>query len=155
MKVTEFLTPIGKLWLFGEGDCLFEISFKKREGEREDNLPIFIETKKLLNAYFKGEKVDFSHLKLSYFVSPFREEVWSILKTIPYGKTMTYGDIAKIFEKKYNKKMSAQAVGMAVGRNLFPIIIPCHRILGKGGELTGYSGGIDKKIILLKIEKVL
>ena len=79
--------------------------------------------------------------------------MWEILKSIPYGMTMTYGDIAKIVAKKFGKeKMSAQAVGGAVGRNLFPIIIPCHRGVGKDGNLTGFSGGIEKKVKLLELE---
>ena len=84
----------------------------------------------------------------------FRRNVWKILKEIPYGKTMTYGDIANIVAKRKGlKRMSAQAVGGAVGHNKISIIVPCHRVIGSNGSLTGYAGGISRKISLLKIEK--
>ena len=85
--------------------------------------------------------------------SAFRQEVWQILLEIPYGKTMTYGEIAKRLEATYgHRKMSAQAVGGAVGHNPIPIIIPCHRVVGSDGSLTGFSAGIEKKIWLLRHE---
>ena len=83
----------------------------------------------------------------------FRKAVWEIMLTIPYGKTMTYGEIAKrIAEQKGVARMSAQAVGGAVGHNSISLIIPCHRVVGTGGSLTGYAGGIDKKLSLLRLE---
>ena len=86
----------------------------------------------------------------------FRKQVWEIMLTIPYGKTMTYGEIAaKIAQKKGLKKMSAQAVGGAVGHNAIALIIPCHRVIGTNGRLTGYAGGISKKVKLLQLEKAL
>ena len=85
--------------------------------------------------------------------SPFRKDVWEIMLTIPYGKTMTYGDIAKrIAEQKGIVRMAAQAVGGAVGHNSISLIIPCHRVVGADGSLTGYAGGIDKKVNLLRME---
>ena len=88
--------------------------------------------------------------------SPFRMQVWEILQKIPYGKTVTYGEIAKeISQNKLQKAMSAQAVGGAVGHNPISIIVPCHRVVGKNGNLTGYAGGIEKKIKLLTIEKIV
>lgn len=153
----KLISPIGELWLLSDGESLKEVSFKDRKEfdkfEERDNLDIFIKTKNMLNKYFEGQKVDFSSINISYKVSPFRKEVWKVLQSIPYGKTLTYGEIAKVVEKKLGKKkLSAQAVGGAVGANLFPIIIPCHRVVGKNNNLTGYSGGLDKKIKLLEIE---
>ena len=154
---SKLISPIGELWLLSDGESLKEISFEHREDfknfEENDKIKIFSDTKFLLSKYFAEEKVDFSKLKLSFNVSPFRKTVWEILKTIPYGETMTYGEIAKIVGQKFGKeKISAQAVGGAVGANLFPIIIPCHRVVGKDNNLTGYSGGLEKKIKLLEIE---
>ena len=88
--------------------------------------------------------------------SDFQQAVWELLLAVPYGKTVTYGELARaVAEKRGVAKMSAQAVGNAVGRNPVAVIVPCHRVLGKGGKLTGYNGGIDKKAALLKIEKLL
>ena len=85
--------------------------------------------------------------------TPFRKAVWDILLTIPYGETMTYGEIAKILAQNIGKeKMSAQAVGGAVGHNPVSIIVPCHRVVGADGSLTGYAGGIDRKKFLLELE---
>ena len=87
--------------------------------------------------------------------SSFRKMVWEIMLTIPYGKTMTYGEIAtEVARRRGLSKMSAQAVGGAVGHNAISIIIPCHRVVGSDGNLTGYAGGIDKKVHLLTLEQV-
>ncbi|MBO5589503.1 MAG: MGMT family protein, partial [Anaerovibrio sp.] len=83
-----------------------------------------------------------------------RMDVWNVVKEIPYGKTMTYGEIAQLLSKKRGKKASAQAVGGAVGNNPIPIMVPCHRVLGSGKTITGYTGGIDKKKFLLELEKI-
>jgi len=117
----------------------------------EEDLEIFKETRKWLQEYFEGKNPK-NKLKLKPEGSNFRKDVWDILLTIPYGTVITYGDIAKKLEKKYKKKMSAQAVGGAVGHNPISIIIPCHRVVGTNGSLTGYAGGINKKIELLKLE---
>lgn len=116
-------------------------------------LPIFIETEKWLEEYF-NQKTPKSNPPLKLEGTNFQKDVWEILKQIPYGKTTTYGDIAKTLEKKYQRKMSAQAVGRAVGKNPISIIVPCHRVVGSNGNLTGYAGGIDKKIKLLQIEQI-
>ena len=93
-------------------------------------------------------------MPLHFIGTDFQKEVWKILESIPYGKTMTYGEIADVIAKNRGlKRMSAQAVGGAVGRNEISIIVPCHRVVGSNGSLTGYAGGIDKKIELLKLEK--
>lgn len=137
------------LWFDGQkyfGDTLY--------GEYEEkNLPVFEKTAAWLDIYFSGENPGFTP-PLSFSASPFRQAVWEILLTIPYGKTMTYGEIAKkIAAQNKTEKMSARAVGGAVGHNPISIIVPCHRVVGANGSLTGYAGGIDLKVKLLKLEK--
>lgn len=124
-----------------------------REGIMEyPKLPVFQTTKRWLDLYFRGEIPDFTpNLRLEG--THFRKAVWEILLSIPYGQTMTYGEIAgKIAEQKGLPRMSAQAVGIAVGHNPISIIVPCHRVVGSDGSLTGYAGGVEKKAALLAIE---
>lgn len=102
-----------------------------------------------LNRYFDNEKPDINELPLAPEGNEFRRSVWDILKNIPYGTCITYGDIAKEISLQTGKKMSAQAVGGAVGHNPIGIIIPCHRVIGADGSLTGYAGGLDIKRKLL------
>mgnify|MGYP004647524319 CR=1 FL=1 len=105
-----------------------------------------------LDQYFKGQK-PFITPPIQLEGTEFRKSVWSILQTIPYGKTITYGEIGKqVAEKQGKETFSAQAVGGAVGHNPISIIIPCHRVVGSNGSLTGYAGGIDRKIALLELE---
>lgn len=120
----------------------------------EQKLSIFTETDRWLTLYFQGQKPDFTPLiAFGAKVSEFRKEVWKILLSIPYGKTLTYGDIARqISVSKGIERMSAQAVGGAVGHNPISLIVPCHRVVGTNGSLTGYAGGIDKKVKLLELE---
>lgn len=121
----------------------------------EKNLPIFKETSKWLDIYFSGKKPDFIPEYKINNLSPFRQEVIEIMNTIPYGSTITYNDISKIIAQKRGiKRMSSQAVGGAVGWNPICIIIPCHRVVGTNGSLTGYGGGINNKVALLALEKV-
>ena len=105
-----------------------------------------------LEDYFAGLRPEISRLNLAPDGSDFRRMVWDILCAIPYGASMSYGQIAAIIEKNTGKRMSAQAVGGAVGHNPISIIIPCHRVLGTDGSLTGYAGGLDKKVFLLNLE---
>ena len=115
--------------------------------------PILAEAKRWLDVYFSGEEPNFTP-PLHPIGSPFRQAVWQILLQIPYGQTTTYGEIARQLAEKHGiAHMSAQAVGGAVGHNEVSIIIPCHRVVGANGSLTGYAGGIDKKIRLLELEK--
>jgi len=115
-------------------------------------MPILLEAKRWLDIYFAGKEPNFTP-PLHPIGSAFRQSVWEILLQIPYGKTTTYGEIAhKMAEKTGCSRMSAQAVGGAVGHNEISIIIPCHRVVGTNGSLTGYAGGIDKKMKLLKLE---
>ena len=117
--------------------------------------PVLTQTKSWLDAYFRGENPDPHCLPLDPSGSEFQLAVWRILATIPYGTLTTYGAIAKQIACEFHKpKMSAQAVGGAVGRNPISIIIPCHRVVGAAGKLTGYAGGLDKKRFLLQLEGV-
>jgi len=157
----KYHTPIGSVTLASDGKALIGLWFDHQkyfadtlsaENEERD-LPIFKQAKQWLDIYFRGENPDFTP-PLSLNATPFRLTVWKILKSIPYGHVMTYGDISKIMAKKMKlKRMSAQAVGGAVGHNSISIIIPCHRVVGSNGSLTGYAGGIDKKVKLLALEK--
>jgi len=158
----HYHSPLGGITLGGNGTKLTGLWFDGQKyfgdtlGEEyeEKTLPIFEETVRWLDIYFSGKCPDFTP-PLSMETTPFRKAVWEIMLTIPYGKTMTYGEIAnRIARQKGVAKMSAQAVGGAVGHNSISLIIPCHRVVGTNGSLTGYAGGIDKKIQLLTMEKV-
>lgn len=119
----------------------------------EKNLEVFTETKKWLDTYFNGKNPNFTPKYKIENLTPFRQEVIDIMNSIEYGKVVTYNDISKtIAEKRGMKRMSSQAVGGAVGWNPICIIIPCHRVVGTSGSLTGYGGGINNKIELLKLE---
>ena len=121
---------------------------------RDESLPVFDQTDQWLDIYFSGKAPGFTP-PLNMKTTPFRKEVWEILLTIPFGKTMTYGEIAdRIAGQNGLSRMSAQAVGGAVGHNAISLIIPCHRVVGANGSLTGYAGGIDKKAKLLALEQV-
>ncbi len=152
-KIVLAADEVGLTGLWFEGQKYFALYLDKEHEEKE--LPIFFDTKRWLDIYFSGQEPDFK-LPLHFIGTPFQTQVWEILYTIPYGKTMTYGEIAKILAAgKGIKQMSAQAVGGAVGRNEISIIVPCHRVIGANGGLTGYAGGLDKKTALLKLEGVL
>ena len=126
----------------------------KQELTSKDNLQVFENTKKWLDRYFEKEKPSIKEIPIAPKGGEFRQKVWKILCEIPYGQTITYGEIAKKIAKEMHKeKMSAQAVGNAVGHNPISIIIPCHRVVGKDGNLTGYAGGIERKRILLELER--
>lgn len=141
------------LWL--EGQKYFEQTIKKTNILVNNDLEIFYKTKLWLDKYFLGEKPKITELSLKPAGSEFRQRVWQILCEIPYGKVYTYGEIASIIAKEKGlNRMSAQAIGGAVGHNPISIIIPCHRVVGSNGNLTGYAGGIEAKIKLLKHEGV-
>ncbi len=161
---STYQSPIGNLLIASKDNKLvglwmenqkYYLSNFKEEIVEMENLEILVKTKKWLDRYFNGEKPKINELEISPIGSEFRKSVWEILKNIPYGEVITYNDIAKeLAKQKGIKKMSAQAVGGAVGHNPISIIIPCHRVVGANGSLTGYAGGIKKKIYLLKHEKV-
>lgn len=140
------------LWFEGQKYFLANI---KEDITQKDDLPILQSAKLWLDQYFAGQKPNIADLKLAPRGNDFRLTVWKILCEIPYGQLTTYGEIAKKVAIVMNKEsMSAQAVGGAVGHNPISIIIPCHRVVGSHGSLTGYAGGIDKKIKLLQLEGV-
>lgn len=144
---------IGLTGLWFEGQKYFALYLDKEHEEKK--LDIFKQAKKWLDIYFSGKEPDFKP-PIHFTGSDFQNEVWEILYKIPYGQTTTYGNIARqLAKKKGLEHMSAQAVGGAVARNRISIIVPCHRVVGGNGNLTGYAGGIDKKIALLKLEKSL
>lgn len=159
--INRYISPIGNITMASDGEALTGLWFDgqkyfalylDKEHEEKD-LPVFEKVKKWLDIYFSGKEPEFQ-LPLKFTGSSFQNEVWEILYTIPYGKTMTYGEIAKeLATRRGISRMSAQAVGGAVGKNEISIIVPCHRVVGSNGSLTGYAGGIDKKIELLKLEK--
>lgn len=161
---TYYDSPVGKLFIASDGENIIGLCMEgqkyyldkiEKEGILKDDLAIFKKTKKWLDRYFKQEKPEVSEISLAPEGNTFRQYIWELLCEIPYGETITYGELAKKVAKKLNKpSMSAQAVGNAVGHNPISIIIPCHRVVGKNGSLTGYAGGIDKKIKLLEIENV-
>lgn len=160
-----YLSPIGLLTLAAEEDSLIGLWIENQKYFRDtvdedlmpnDDLPVFRKAEDWLNAYFAGENPCTDTLKLAPRGNAFRQEVWQILREIPYGKVITYGEIASIIaERRGGEKMSARAVGGAVGHNPISIIIPCHRVVGSNGRLTGYSGGIELKEKLLRLEGVI
>ena len=140
--------------LFMEGQKYYCGSLRGEMMEKPDSM-ILKQTKEWLDCYFKGGKPSIRELTLAPIGSEFRREVWKILCEIPYGEVTTYRDISKkIASGRGTDKMSAQAVGGAVGHNPISIIIPCHRVVGANGSLTGYAGGLEKKIKLLTLEGV-
>lgn len=161
---TTYSSPLGLITLACDGDKLIGLWLEGQkyycdtlppEIAENSSLPIFINAKKWLDRYFAGEKPAISELPLAPIGGEFRQGVWSILCEIPYGKVISYGDIAKKMAASMHKKsMSSQAVGGAVGHNPISIIIPCHRVVGSNGSLTGYAGGIDMKVKLLELEGV-
>lgn len=154
---TTYNSPLGIITLCSDGSNLVGVWFDGqkyfastvKEMTEKNDLPIFSNVKNWLDRYFTGQNTKISELPLAPIGNEFRQAVWKLLCEIPYGETTTYGEIAK----RLGKPMSAQAVGGAVGHNPISIIIPCHRVIGKNGSLTGYAGGIDKKIKLLELEQ--
>lgn len=142
---------IGLTGLWFDGQKYFALDLS---GERiEQEMPVLTEARRWLDIYFTGKEPDFTP-PLHPAGSEFRKAVWEILSQIPYGQTTTYGEIARqLAEKQGLARMSAQAVGGAVGHNEISIIIPCHRVVGTNGSLTGYAGGIHKKEQLLELER--
>ena len=160
----NYATPDGfdDMVMISDGEKLTGLLFTDSEDmrkfslpENETSLPVFDKTKEWLDEYFGGEITSFTPDFCVSALSPFQKRVSAIMREIPYGKTMTYGEIAaEIAEERGIKKVSAQAVGGAVGANPICIIIPCHRVLGANGAITGYGGGIKNKVNLLNLEKI-
>lgn len=153
MYCTTYDSPLGPLFLTSNGEALTGLWLQtqpipKTQYEECHGLPVFEETRAWLDRYFRGGHPEIN-LPLSPSGTEFQRKVWEILRRIPYGETTSYGAIAR----EISPTMSAQAVGGAVGRNPISIIIPCHRVVGAKGQLTGYTGGLENKIWLLRHEE--
>lgn len=160
--ISEYESPLGKILLAADAVGLAGVWFEGQkyfgrclEAEREEReIPVLTQTKRWLDLYFSGKEPEIS-IPFHFIGTAFQKAVWEILCTIPYGQTMTYGEIAQILAKRRGAgHMSAQAVGGAVGHNGISILVPCHRVVGTNGSLTGYAGGIDRKVQLLTLEGV-
>lgn len=158
---TKYSSPLGEILISCDNEGLTGLWFvdQKYYANNLDNshiekeTPLLMKTKKWLDIYFEGHEPNIK-IPLHFIGTPFQIEVWNILLDIPYGKTITYVNIANTLAKKRGiKKMSSQAVGGAVSKNPISIIVPCHRVVGSSNSLTGYAGGLDRKIELLKLER--
>ena len=158
----HYESPLGGITLASDGEALTGLWFDGQkyfgstltQDTEQKKLPVFEQAAQWLSVYFSGKEPDFTP-PLSMKTTSFREAVWKIMLAIPYGKTMTYGEIARELARLRGiERMSAHAVGCAVSHNPISLIIPCHRVVGTNGSLTGYAGGIDKKVQLLTLEKV-
>ena len=154
-------SPLGKILLASDGHALTGLWFEGQKyfaakldpDHEEKNLPVFARTAEWLALYFDGENPAFMP-PLTLKGTPFQKEVWEILLEIPFGQTTTYAEIAaEIARRRGLASMSAQAVGSAVAHNPISLIIPCHRVVGSDGGLTGYAGGLEKKEWLLAMER--
>lgn len=157
---SKYISPLGSILLAADETGLTGLWFEGQKyyartldpQNEEKELPVLAQTKQWLDIYFSGRKPEFQ-VPLHVAGTTFQHKVWKLLYAIPYGQTTTYGAIAKqIAMQDGLERMSAHAVGNAVGRNPVSIIVPCHRVIGSDGSLTGYAGGLEKKIALLKIE---
>ncbi len=158
---STYPSPLGPLLLASEGDALtglwlpgqkFFAAGLPENAAEDPSQPLLKSASKWLDAYFAGDRPEISALSLAPKGSGFQKAIWSLLRDIPYGETTTYGALAAKAEARLGRRTSARAVGAAVGRNPISILIPCHRVLGAGGSLTGYAGGLDKKEWLLRFE---
>lgn len=160
--IAHYSSPLGPITLSSDGEALTGLWFDGQKyfgatlsGEqKEKDLPIFREAARWLDAYFQGTDPG-PMPPLDSKGTPFQKAVWDILRAIPRGATLTYGEIGSRVARTMGKAhMSPQAVGGAVGHNPISIMIPCHRVMGSSGSLTGYAGGVDKKLRLLQLEGV-
>lgn len=159
--ICNVTSPVGMLTLLSDGEHLTGLWMEGQkyfgstltEAESKEDLPVFDRTREWLASYFAGKDPGFS-LPLAPKGSEFRQKVWRVLCEIPYGQVTTYGGIAKKLEEETGKRVSAQAVGGAVGHNPISIVVPCHRVVGADGSLTGYAGGVHVKERLLNLERV-
>lgn len=159
---TEYPSPVGLLTMASDGEHIvglwlegqkYFLSTLSQAPVQKDEVPVFDQAREWLNRYFAGEKPLPGELPLAPMGGAFRQAVWQYLCEIPYGQVTTYGAIARQIAQQFGRQsMSAQAVGGAVGHNPISIIIPCHRVVGAGGSLTGYAGGVERKRWLLELE---
>ena len=155
---TRYSSPLGKIILVSNGTALTELDFAEDVSaasatRTQKDLPVFEEVSRWLDLYFSGRDPG-TLPPLAPHGTAFQQAVWKVLRRIPYGTTTTYGRIAAHIAAARGGRMSAQAVGGAVGRNPISILIPCHRVIGADSSLTGYAGGLDKKEALLRLEGV-
>ncbi len=162
---TSYLSPLGKIILLGCNDGLVGLWFENQKYIEKlssfqnvvetNHFDLLEQTKKWLDDYFLGLNPSPKVLKIKLVGTSFQQAVWNILKEIPYGTVITYKEVAtKLAQMRQTSKKAYQAVGSAIGHNPISIIIPCHRVVGSNGSLTGYAGGIDRKQKLLELEKV-
>lgn len=158
--VWHYDSPLGGITLASDGKALTGLWFDGQKhfaatlggAPEEKPLPVFEQTVRWLDAYFAGRVPDFTP-PLHLIGTPFQKAVWELLLTIPYGETRSYGELAAcLAETRGMSRVSARAVGAAVGRNPISLVIPCHRVLGADGRLTGYAGGLERKRALLTLE---
>lgn len=162
-KTAVYLSPLGKILLAAEEEQITGLWFwgqkyfpQRLEGAPlTQGCPVLEQAKRWLCRYFAGERPEpFQELLLRG--TPFQREVWQLLRQIPYGETVTYGELSKVLAGRRGvPRFSAQAVGGAVGRNPISLLVPCHRVVGAGGSLTGYAGGLERKRRLLELERGL
>lgn len=162
--IHKYKSPLGEIIIASDGPAVVGLWFtgqrqfriEELEGYIADEyLPIFDEVSRWLNIYFTGNNPGKTP-DIRMNGTPFQLEVWQILQNIPYGELITYRKIADLIAKKRGiAKMSARAIGGSVGRNPISILVPCHRVVGSDGKMTGYAGGIEKKIKLLKLENAI
>lgn len=157
MLVRRYSSPLGDLIASSDGDSLLGLRFDDQNDAPENTVysqktDIFRQLDLWLDIYFSGRDPKFTP-KLGICASAFQQTVWRIILTIPFGATMTYGEIAAKISEKDGSCMSARAVGRAVGHNQFALVVPCHRVIGSDGSLTGYAWGLHRKSILLSMEK--
>lgn len=158
MRYTVCASPIGPLTLVSEGTCLAAVRFARRNGapdigrdwQRDDTLPVLAQARAQLDEYFAGKRTRFD-VPLKLDGTEFQQAVWRALQKVGFGRTSTYGALAAAV----GRPDAARAVGAVMGANPIPIIVPCHRIIGADGTLTGFGGGIDRKTRLLQLEGVL
>ena len=159
--IAPYDSPLGGMTMASDGTHLVGLWFDGQKyfastlddaHEVREDLPVFEQTRRWLDSYFSGKEPDFTPALLMR-ANDFRRSVWEILLTIPYGHTMTYGHIARILAQQRGlTSMSAQAIGGAVGHNPISLIVPCHRVVGANGSLTGYAGGLERKRWLIQLE---
>lgn len=154
--ITILANDHGVIGVWFEDQAHFGAGFDLNQVEVDDHHPVITQTKAWLTVYFNGEKPQLSDLTLNPQGTAYQQEVWSELQKVSYGQTITYQELADNVAARQSKggRGSARAVGGAVGRNPISIIVPCHRVVGTNGDLTGYAGGIERKLRLLSLEGV-
>lgn len=162
MYTAHCASPVGELLLASDGENLTGLWLAGQKHyadglddgvETDCSLPLFRQTKRWLEDYFAGERPAIDLIPLAPKGSEFRRRICQLMCEIPYGTLTTYGQLAKEYETRFGQKTSARAVGGAVGHNPISIVIPCHRVVGADGAITGYAGGVDKKTFLIELEQ--